>query len=306
MRERIRLLFIGTSEFAVPALEALFKEENIELVGVITQPDKPVGRKQILEGSPIKEKAKELKIKIFQPEKLREEAEEILNETKPELIIVASYGQILPKSLLDYPKYKALNIHASLLPELRGATPIPMAILKRFEETGVTIMLMTEGLDEGGIVAKSEYQTTNNETTETLTAKLAEVGSKLLVKVLPDWLDGKIEAEKQDDSLATYVYMKDVAKERAEIKKDTKITEAERMVRAFYPWPVAWKAVRGDGKRLKIFKAKVSKEKGGQGELFVKEKELYLGLKGGSLRLLEVQLEGKNRGSGKSYLYLAQ
>src|SRR5688572_22105459 len=149
----IKALFIGTSDFAVPILEKLITSKKVDLAGVVTQPDRPVGRKQILTPPDVKKYLIEnsIDVPVFQPEKLGLDAEEILNKTKPELIIVASYGQFIPKIMLNYPKYKCLNIHASLLPDLRGAVPMPMAILKGYEKTGVTLQVMVEGMDEGDI-----------------------------------------------------------------------------------------------------------------------------------------------------------
>ena len=328
--EKVRTLFIGTSEFAVPALEALASRDFIELVGVVTQPDKPVGRDQKITSPVIKESARRLKVEVpvFQPEKIKESAEEILEKTKPDLIIVASYGQILPASIINYPKYKCLNIHGSILPELRGAVPIQMAILKGFDETGVSIIVMTEKMDDGQIVSTSKIKIRKEETTKSLAEQLSKIGAKSLIKILPDWIAGKVTAKPQDDNLATYCYMKDISKENAEIDFGKPVEQIERMIRAFYPWPVAWVWVESGGqkKRLKIYKAalvdinsntdlmghlydfisKIPEKDKKEYVLTSFDKRLFIANKRGALELIQVQLEGKKVGTGGNYLHLAQ
>ena len=312
--EKVRTLFIGTSGFAVPALEMLAQHELVELVGVVTQPDRPSGREQEISKPAVKSAFEklDLDISLFQPEKIKENAEEILEKTKPELIIVASYGQILPASIINYPKYKCLNIHGSLLPDLRGAVPIPMAILKGYEETGVSIPVMTEGLDDGAVITSAKIEIEESWTTEDLTQKLGELGADTLKKIFPDWIAGEIDPIAQDESKATYCYMKDIVKENAEIDFTKSAVEIDRMVRAYFPWPVAWmkSEVNGAEKRIKIYKARIASEELGSeqksGEIFKNEKRLFLKCSDGALEILSIQVEGKKVSGFEDYSYLAK
>jgi len=333
MTKKIRTLLIGTSSFAVPVFEALNKSDLVEVVGVVTQPDRPVGRHQSeLEFSAVKkwvvkdltDKAGVLNLKLFQPEKLKIDAENILDETKPELIVVASYGQMVPKNMIDYPKFKCLNVHASLLPDLRGAVPMPMAILKGYRETGVSIPIMTPGLDDGDLIGQTKFAIAADETTESLTVKSSMAGAKLLVEILPDWIDGKIKPIPQDESKVTHCNQEDISKEKAELLPTDSAIEIDRKVRSLYPWPVAWaflrspedkkkstgiEAVKGfAGKRLKVFKTKIYEDE----RVIKKNLKLYkwgeklmLRADVGWLEITECQLEGKNRLLGHDYTYLA-
>ncbi len=313
---KVNTIFIGTGEFAIPILQKLLSLESIKLDAVVTQPDKPAGRKQELTAGPIKNylnKNNTLGIDIIQPEKIRLVSQEILDKYKPELIIVAAYGQIIPKDILEYPKYKCLNIHGSLLPELRGAVPVPMAILQNLKETGVTIQRMVFEMDEGPIIASAKYQIQDDETTESLMKALSEIGADLLQETLDSWIDGRLSEVPQDSTRATYCYKDDISKSKAKITFSTEIDLAERMVRAFFPWPIAWLKM-SDGKMLKIFKSKKVLHQENpivlQNQEAIKVikdgKRLILSLDNGALELLEVQLEGKKRDSAKNYLYLAE
>ncbi len=304
---RIKTIFIGSGEFAVPILDKLLQSDLIEITCVISQPDKPVGRKQILTPTPVSEflQKNSIKISLETPVKIRLEADNLLNKYQPELIIVASYGQIIPESILNYPKYKALNIHGSLLPELRGAVPVQMSILNGLSKTGVTIQRMVYQMDAGPIVGLKEIELNNKETSDLLMDKLGNLGAELLIQILPKWIDGQIQEVPQNEMGATYCYKDDIAKNKAEITFETDIDLAERMVRAFYPWPIAW--VKYNNKFIKIYSAIVSTPIPGLENLrFIKkDKKLYLGLKNGSLEILELQEEGKKRGEFKNYFYLA-
>lgn len=310
----VKTIFIGSGSFAVPILRALTKADFIQLVAIVTQPDRPAGRKQQMQSSEIKAFVEEqnLQVPILTPEKLRDEVGDILDDYKPELMIVADYGQIIPDVMLNAPTYKCLNIHGSLLPHLRGAVPIPMAILQGLATTGITIPVMTAGLDDGPIVARVETEILPSETTESLKERLAELGAKELIRVLPEWIGGNIKALEQDNTKATFCYQKDIAKDKAEIEFDTDVELAERMVRAFYPWPVAWATLKNVGgsedKRLKIFQARIAdKNESSSAKLEIVRlgKQLFLQLKNGRLELLELQLEGKQRQPANEYLYLA-
>lgn len=317
--KKLKVLFAGTADFAIPSFKMLLQNPQVEVVGLLTQPDRPVGRKQELKATPVKQFLKESgwaeKVPVFAPERLSIEAGEILLTSSPDLVVVAAYGQFIPNSMLSGPKLGAINIHGSLLPELRGAVPVQMAILQGLEKTGVTIQKMVKEMDAGDVYVRLEKDLDGTETTESLMAELAELGATALEKLLPNLMNGKAVAETQDSSLASYCYQRDIAKENAEITARTSADLAERMVRAFYPWPVAWLVVQNgsqQGKRLKIFSSKlsnsdfdISQSKSVQeGELFVFEKNLFLKLANGNLQLLEVQLEGKQRRAAEEYLWL--
>lgn len=318
--DKVKTLFVGTSEFAVPILKKLAEPDFIELVGVITQPDKPVGRKQTLTAPAVKLSIinYQFSIKLFQPESLKVEAESILNETQPELIIVASYGQFIPKVMLDYPKYNCLNIHGSLLPDLRGAVPIQMAILKGYQETGVSIQIMSEKMDEGDILNSEKCIIGNEDTYGTLTTKLSNISAGLLENTLPKWLAGEIVPQKQDESKATYCYIKDVSKAKAEVDWQKSAQEIERMVRAFNPAPIAWckfpvyaNASTGKqiSKKLQIYSSRIAGDQNFDsevGKLIRKGKQLFIKCGDGKyLELLELKLEGKERRRAGEYLFLA-
>lgn len=315
---KTKILFIGTGSFAVPILQGLLDSDFIDVVGVVTQPDKPVGRKQELQGGPVKrfiESSKEGEVvddlRIYQPGKLREESKGIIATLKPELVVVASYGQMIPDNILNEPKFGAINIHGSLLPKLRGAVPVPMAILQGLEMTGVTIQKVVKGMDEGPVYSKKEIKIHPSDTTESLMVRLAEVGRVLTTETLQNIINDDLSPEKQDELGATYCYMSDIAKDKAKITYETPVEAAERMVRAFIPWPIAWLTISIDGveKRVKVFKASIPDEtvEVAQGVFGIKrfEKRLFLSLQNGLLEIEELQLEGKQRREALEYLYLA-
>lgn len=312
--EKIKTLFFGSGEFAIPILRELHNLEYIDLVGVVTQPDKPFGRKMVLKPTPVGEYLIENQIvsdqNILKPDKLKLHSNEILERFKPELIIVASYGQIIPHEIVHYPKFRALNFHGSLLPRLRGAVPVQMAILQGLEESGVTLQIMEDGMDVGDIISTREYRLKDDETSETLMKILAELSAEIVKDELIKWISGELVAQKQDESSATYCYKTDISKEKAEITTSTTLVQADRMIRAFYPWPVAWLKI--ENKSLKIFSARFANEFFTEEmdlpplTLSKKEGRLILKLSDGYLELLEVQLEGKKRDSAKNYLFLTQ
>ena len=231
----MRIVFMGTPEFSVPPLEYLIKSEN-QVVGVFTQPDRPTGRGRMLEQSPVKRVALDHGLEVFQPIKLRNPDEVArLAALKPDLILVAAFGQILPQSVLDIPPFGCLNIHPSLLPMYRGATPIPAAIIGGDKETGVTIMLMDAGMDTGPIITQIIVGIEADDTTESLTKKLAQAGVRLLGEALPLWFDGSLKPQPQDGSKATYTAH--ITKEDGNINWEMSAVQISRRVRAFYPWP---------------------------------------------------------------------
>jgi len=254
-----KIIFLGTPEFGAIILEGLIKN-NYSPVLVITAPDKPVGRKQILTSPPVKKIAEKYNITVTQPEKIKEAAIEIKN-LNPDLIICAAYGQIIPKEILEIPKHGCLNIHPSLLPKYRGASPIQTVILNGDKETGVTIILMDEKMDHGPIIDQTKYKIPDDINHKELDSALAKQGAHLLVKTLPKWINGEIEAKTQDESNATYT--KVLKKEDGKIEWKKSAEEIERQIRAFCPWPGTFAFIKHKNKilRVKILEAGISKEK---------------------------------------------
>jgi methionyl-tRNA formyltransferase len=301
----VNTVFAGTSFEGESILRSLNENKNFNLVGVITQPDKPVGRHQKLQPTRIKQVATELKLKVFEPNKKDENYQKVIDEVKPDLVIVLAFGEFLPDVILNYPKYKCLNVHYSLLPQLRGACPVQMAIMQGLEKTGVTIQIMEHDMDVGPILAQKDVEITDSDTTETLKDKLIPAGKELIISMLPKWIAREITPQSQDDSKATYCYIKDVSKEAAQIdweKENPK--EIERKVRALQPRPVAWTML--NGKRLKIYESEIIKnsEKIQPGNLLSIEDKPAIATKNPEIKILlrSVQLEGKKRMTGEEFL----
>lgn len=250
----MRIVYMGTPEFAAIALDALVKEHDV--VAVITQPDKPQGRNRKLVPTPVKVKAQEYDIPVYQPQKVRdEETVQMIREYHPDVIVVAAYGQILPESILNIPAYGCINIHASLLPKYRGAAPIERAILDGEQVTGVTTMYMEKGLDTGDMIDKVEVKIEADDTGATLHDKLAKAGANLIIKTLSKIQDGTVKRTKQDDTESCYAAM--LTKEMGQIDFSRSADELERLVRGLIPWPCAYTDI--DGKNVKIYKTSVVK-----------------------------------------------
>ncbi len=258
----LRIIFMGTPQFAVPALEALIEgaapgkvlPEGYQIVTVITRVDKPVGRGKEIVYSPVKQAALARGIPVWQPGSLkRPENIEALAAYKADLYVVAAFGQILPQAVLDQPRYGALNIHASLLPKYRGVSPISEAILQGDTETGVTIMLIDAGVDTGPMLLKRRIPLTGDETTGSLTVQLAILGAQALLEVLPLWVAGTITPEPQDEQKASHTHM--LRKEDGEIRWERPAAVLAREVRAYTPWPGAY--THWHDKLLKIVTARV-------------------------------------------------
>ncbi len=283
--QNLKIVFLGTPEFSVKPLEALINA-GYQIIGVITSPDKPVGRKMVLTPPPVKSfilKHASWNIKIYQPEN-KTELLKIMKELRPDLAVVAAFGMIFTKEILEIPKYGFLNIHASLLPRWRGASPIQSAILAGDEETGITIMLINEKMDEGPILAKREFLISNPPAGRAgfqflkLSEKLSELGAELLIKTIPKWINSEIKPQEQDHSKATYC--KKITKEDGLIDLNTEPPEIiERKIRAFTPWPGAYTII--NSKRLIITQAN---------------------LENGSLKIKRVKPEGKNEMNLADYL----
>ncbi|GAC1349952.1 MAG: methionyl-tRNA formyltransferase [Ktedonobacteraceae bacterium] len=311
----VRLIFMGTPHFAVPTLEALIEgaapgvvlPEGYEIITVITRPDKPVGRGQEIAYSPVKQVALAHDIPVWQPGSLkRPENIEALAAHQADLFIVAAFGQILPQAVLDLPRYGALNIHASLLPKYRGVSPISEAILQGDSEAGVTIMLIDAGVDTGPMLLKRSIPVSEDETTGSLTSKLAELGAQTLLEALPLWITGKITPEPQDELRASHTHM--LCKEDGEISWELPAAVLARKVRAYTPWPAAYSHWRG--KRLKIISAyalaRESTEPVIPGMVGVREegghKTLAIVTGAGLLVVKQLQLEGKKAMSTEEFL----
>jgi methionyl-tRNA formyltransferase len=252
---KIRTVFMGSPDFAIPTLK--FLAENTSIAGVVTQPDRPAGRGRSLTSPPIKILAVELGLSVIQPRRLKEpEAVQQLKDWKPELIVVAAFGQILRPEVLDLPVYGCINIHASLLPRWRGAAPIQAAILHGDAVSGVTIMLMDAGIDTGPVLSQKAIPILSDDTSASLSGRLAELGANLLGLTLPGYLSGKIKPQPQDEFSkvqATYAPM--LKKEDGLLDFNQEASELERRVRAFNPWPGAFMAWQGQN--LKIINAHV-------------------------------------------------
>lgn len=297
----MKTIFMGTPAFAVPALAAL-AEAGHEIRYVITQPDAVRDRGKKVKMPPVKEKALELGLHVLQPERIKKDEACIrqIRQCEPDLIVVAAYGQILPKEILDVPKLGCVNIHGSLLPRFRGAAPIQRAILEGDEETGVTIMLMEEGLDTGAMLAKASTPIDKKNGAQ-LHDELAELGAKLLVETLPGLEAGTIVPEPQDDAKSTYASM--ISKKDGEIDFTKSPEQIERLIRAFDPWPGAFTSY--NGKLLKIWEAEVSSKANQEpaGTITgVSDDGIEISAGGGTLVATVIQLPGKKRVAVSNYL----
>ena len=248
--EKIKIIFLGTSSFGLPAFIALMKEENFEIVLTITRPDKPSGRKQAVASSPIKIMALKNNITILQPGHIIDIREKIAL-VKPDLIIVAAYGQIIPEAILNIPKFGCLNLHASLLPKYRGAAPINGAILRGEEQTGVTIMKMDKELDTGPILAQISLKVDPNDTAGTLHDKLSQASPDFLIKTIKQYIEGETTPRPQDSNYASYT--KTLKKSDGLIDWGKPAQDLEKFIRAMTPWPTAW--TWWSGRQIKILSA---------------------------------------------------
>ncbi len=301
--DTFRIVFTGSGDFGIPALRALHQQPWCELVALVTQPDKPSGRGQKVKPTPIKEAAMALGIPVLQPVRLRAtESIEAIRALAPDVIIVAAYGQWIPPEVFAAPPFQSLNIHPSLLPRHRGAAPAMSAILAGDSETGVTIIAMAEEMDAGDILGQASLPIMPDDTTGSLMQKLAELGAALIVKTLPAWLAGEIRPVPQDHSKATW--FKQVSKEAGLIDWTEPADVIWRKVRAFNPWPSAYTFL--NGRRLIVHRAMPVSGENVQpltpGEAAVTPEGPVVGTGTTPLLLLEVQLEGKKRITGKEFL----
>lgn len=292
---------MGTPEFSVPTLDSLVAAGH-QVVAVVTQPDKAKGRGKAVQFTPVKEKALEYGIKVYQPVKIKEEESvKILQELNPDAIIVVAFGQILSKEILDIPKYGCINVHASLLPKLRGSAPIQWSIINGEEETGITTMYMDVGVDTGDMLMKKVVPIDKKETGGSLHDKLAACGGELLVETLKNLEEGNLVRQPQDHSQFTYVSM--LTKSLGYIDFTKSAVEIERLIRGLNPWPSAYTYL--DGKTLKIWDADVIYQEypGKCGEVVEVSKDALVIKTGeGALSVKDIQLEGKKRMTVDSFL----
>jgi methionyl-tRNA formyltransferase len=299
----LRLVFYGTSDFAVPILDRLFHDGRFNIQAVVTQPDRPAGRHQQLEPSPIKKKAQELGLPVLQFEKIKsDEAFETLKGLKAEVAVVASFGQIIPQRILDVYPHGMVNVHASLLPKYRGASPIAAAIKEGEDESGVSIMLMDALMDHGPILAKASEPIQPTDNTPSLSARLATLGADILPNILEGYVKGEIKPQEQDHAQATSVKL--LSREDGWIKPaEQTAEEIERMVRAYHPWPGTFLEL--DGSRLKVHAATVAPSSSlPPNTRSIENKKPAVACKHGSLLILEqVQPEGKKPLDGVAFLH---
>lgn len=247
----MKIVFMGTPDFAVPILEGLIEKYGVSLV--VSQPDKKVGRKQILTHTPIKEVALKNNIKVIQPERIKEDYQEII-ELQPDIIITCAYGQIIPKELLDCPKYGCINVHASLLPKLRGGAPIHKAIIDGYDKTGITIMYMDEAMDSGDIISTKEMVITDDDTLETLHDRLSIMGKDLLLEVLPSIFNGTNNRIKQNIDEVTYAYNIKREEEKIDFNKNSR--DVFNLIRGLNPHPSAYTIL--DNNEVKVYSSYIS------------------------------------------------
>lgn len=297
--KNLKVIFMGTPEFCVPILEALI--ENYNVIAVVTQPDKEVGRKREIVYSPIKKKALEHNIKILQPIRIREEYVEIL-DLNPDIIITCAYGQIVPEIVLNTPKYGCINVHASLLPRLRGGAPIHKSIIYGYEKTGITIMYMDKGMDTGDMISKVEVEITDFDTAESLHDKLQKVAVPLLLKTLPDIINGTNKREKQNEEEVTYAY--NVSREEEHVDFNKTSREIFNQIRGLNSWPGAYAQL--DDKNIKLWLSKIVNGKQYKeipGTIVNLDKNgMEVVTKDGSILITELQIPGKKKMNIKDFI----
>ena len=290
---------MGTPEFSVPVLEALI--ENYQVVGVVTQPDKEVGRHHEIKPTPVKEVALKHKISVFQPQKIKKEYQDIL-DLKADLIVTCAYGQMIPKEILEAPQYGCINVHASLLPKLRGGAPIHRAIINNEARTGVTIMYMVEKMDAGDILAQIDTPIYKDDNVGTLHDRLSSMGAKLLIETIPDLVSGNIKPIPQKEEEVTYAW--NIKREEEKIDFNKRTIDIYNQIRGLNPWPGGYALL--EGKVVKIYEARISdsffttKKNGEVGKIY--EDGIGIGTKDGEIIVTKLQPDGKRKMLAKEYL----
>jgi methionyl-tRNA formyltransferase len=298
----MRVVFIGTGEIGVPTLRALLDSKEHEVAGVVTQPDKPVGRDQRIEPTPIKKAIAERKMSILQPTRIKASVEEI-SAMRPDVIVVMAYGQILPRAVLEIPKIACLNLHASLLPRWRGAAPIQAAIAAGDRETGITVIYMNEGLDTGDILLQRKIDISPNDTGASLHDRLGEIAPDALLESLRLLADGNAPRIPQDNGLATLAPK--LKREDGKIDWSEPAEMIERKIRAFNAWPGAFTTITSESDKpgkLKIFSATIIDLRERPGETFVVDDEIVITAGKRALSLGDVQPEGGRRMTAKEFM----
>ncbi|OAS83382.1 MULTISPECIES: methionyl-tRNA formyltransferase [Metabacillus] len=295
-----KIVFMGTPDFSVPILRSLVKA-GYDIVGVVTQPDRPKGRKKTLTPPPVKVEAENHGIKVLQPEKIRNEVEDVLS-LEPDLIVTAAFGQILPKELLEAPKFGCINVHASLLPELRGGAPIHYSILQGKDKTGITIMYMAEKLDAGDILTQVEIRIEERDTVGSLHDKLSEAGVRLLSETIPQLLAGKLTPKKQDDSKATFA--SNIKREQEKIDWTKTGEEIYNQIRGLNPWPVAFTTYENQPLKVWWGEKMPSKNDSSPGTIIGIDQDGFVVATGNktAIKITELQPSGKKKMSGEDYL----
>lgn len=296
---KTKIVFAGTPDLAACVLASLLAEKSFEVVLVLSQPDMPVGRKQIIEATPVKALALEHGIEVLQPQKIGS-ISEYLRELAPDFLIVAAYAQLVPPEVLKIAKYESLNVHASLLPKYRGASVIQAPILNGDAETGVTIIRMVDKLDAGAIFAQQSLAIDKAETTESLTDKLAQLGGQLIVQTIKDIVAGKIEPIEQDPSLVTYV--KKLTKADGLIDWTREAVYLERFVRAMSPWPSAWTWMSGRQLKILAISEIIELDTYKPGKVFVYNNQLAIQTGKGAVIVSRLQAEGKRPMSSQEFV----
>jgi methionyl-tRNA formyltransferase len=299
-----RIVFMGTAELSCASLRALLDAPRFEVAAVVTQPDRPKGRDLKLQPSPVKTLALEAGLTVLQPERANaEDLRETMRDLQPDLIAVAAYGQILPRALLDLPRFGCVNVHTSLLPRYRGAAPIQWAILKDDQETGVTIMKIDAGLDTGDILAQEKTRISAEDTAQSLHDRLAQMGADLLVRTIPDYVAGRIQPHPQPAEGASYA--RKITKEDGHIDWSRPARTIWNQVRGLIPWPGAFSFLPAQPQPhlLKIWKAQVADFSGSPGEIMQVDKTgIVVGCGEKALRVLEIQREGGRRLTAQQFL----
>ncbi|MFH1326125.1 MAG: methionyl-tRNA formyltransferase [Candidatus Falkowbacteria bacterium] len=323
-KNKYNLIFMGTPDFSVPTLQKLISDERFSISAVITAPDSKIGRKQIVTPPPVKVEAEKHNIPVLQPKKLSANKNvgtgqcpvptEEIKKLQPDAIIIIAYGQLIPKKILDIPKYGCLNLHASLLPKYRGASPIQSAIANGDQETGITLMKIDEGMDTGAIIAQEKKQIVSDETGNSLHDKLAELSAEVAQKYLAEYLAGKLKPVPQNykgrrhSACPVFItggmspsYASKLTRESGCIDWNKSAEEIERQVRAYYPWPGTHASWRG--KTLKIIKTNIiSENKHSAGKVFLFENQLAVQCEQDALLIKQLQLEGKKIMTSKEFL----
>lgn len=297
-----KIVFMGTPDFAVPVLQQII-QDGYEVIAVVTQPDRPKGRKKVLTPPPVKVEAEKHQIPVYQPEKIKEATEyEKIISLKPDLIVTAAFGQILPKPLLDAPKFGCINVHASLLPKLRGGAPIHYSIIQGHEKTGVTIMYMVEKLDAGDMLTQVEVKIEERDHVGTLHDKLSVAGSRLLSETLPQLFDEKLQAEVQNHEEATFA--SNIKREQEKIDWTMDGEKIYNHIRGLHPWPVAYTTM--EGQVMKVWWGeKIQTDKDAVPGTIIGMKDDGFIVKTGNstgIKITDLQLAGKKRMTGTQYL----